>query len=141
MGGISTVPIQAWEDKIKWYLETRYLNDLDRIDGEPMEFEWTVFPGFTALTILVEVRKMMAELRCDPDQFQGRTIFMSMYNDIAWRERRNRENCIAHSVHVAVYAKKFPQGYWSFWDLVARRSGAEPMSANQTESGTRPLNA
>ena len=48
----------------------------------------------------------------------------------------HRENCIAHSGHVAAYAKKFPQGYWSFWDLVARRSGAEAMSANQTESGT-----
>ena len=28
-----------WKDKIKWYLETRYLKELDRIDGEPMEFE------------------------------------------------------------------------------------------------------
>ena len=39
LGGISDEPVQAWEkDKIKWYLETRYLKDLDRIDGEPMEF-------------------------------------------------------------------------------------------------------
>ena len=36
LGGVSTIPIQAWKDKIKWYLETRYLKDLDRIDGEPM---------------------------------------------------------------------------------------------------------
>ena len=49
LGGISTVPVQAWKDKIKWYLETRYLKDLDRIDGEPMEFEWKHFSGFTTL--------------------------------------------------------------------------------------------
>ena len=35
--------------------------DLDRIDDEPMEFEWTDFPGFTALRILDEIPKMMTE--------------------------------------------------------------------------------
>ena len=67
-------------------LETRYLNELDRIDGEPIEFEWKKFPGFTTLGILTEISKMMAELKCEPEQFQGRIIFMSMHNDIIWRE-------------------------------------------------------
>ena len=40
LGGISTAPVHAWKDKIKWYLEIRYLQELDRIDGEQMEFEW-----------------------------------------------------------------------------------------------------
>ena len=42
LGDISPEPVQAWKDKIKWYLETRFLKELDRIDGEPMEFEWTI---------------------------------------------------------------------------------------------------
>ena len=37
--GISTEPVQAWESKTKCFLETRYLKDVDRIDGEPMEFK------------------------------------------------------------------------------------------------------
>ena len=45
LGGTSTAPVQAWKDKNKRYLETRYLKDLDRIDGEPM-------PGFTSLGIV-----------------------------------------------------------------------------------------
>ena len=49
LGGISTAPVQAGKDKIKWYLETRCLKDLDRIDGEPMEFESKNFPGFPSL--------------------------------------------------------------------------------------------
>ena len=49
------------------------------------------FPGFTASTILAEMQKMMAELRCEPEQFQGRIIFMSMYNVIVCGERGNRE--------------------------------------------------
>ena len=48
----------------------RYLKDLDRIDGELMEFEVTMFPGFTTLAILAEIQNMMTELRCEPDQFQ-----------------------------------------------------------------------
>ena len=82
LGGINTEPVQAWKDKIKWYLETRYLKELDRIDGEPMGFEWINFQGFTTLGILAEIQKMiLAELRCEPEQFQGRIIFMTMHND------------------------------------------------------------
>ena len=36
----SVLCLKAWESKIKWFLETRYLKDLDRIDGEQMEFDW-----------------------------------------------------------------------------------------------------
>ena len=61
---------------------TRYLKDLDRIDEEPMELEWTIFPGFTTLGILDEIQKMMTESKCEPDQLKGRIIFMSIYNDI-----------------------------------------------------------
>ena len=39
--------VQPRKDNIKLYLETRYLKELDQIDGEPMEFEWNNFPGFT----------------------------------------------------------------------------------------------
>ena len=49
LGGISTEPVKAWESRIKWFLETRCLKDLDRTDGEPTEFEWQNFQGFTTL--------------------------------------------------------------------------------------------
>ena len=39
------------------------------------------------------VEKLMTELQCEPEQFKGRIIFMSMYNDIAWGERGNTEEC------------------------------------------------
>ena len=57
LGGISTEPVQAWVNKTEWYLETRYLKDLNRIDGEPMEFEWKNFPVFTTMGILEEIKK------------------------------------------------------------------------------------
>ena len=38
-----------------------YLKDVDRIDGELMEFEWKIFPGFATLGILDEIQKMTTE--------------------------------------------------------------------------------
>ena len=82
-------PTSSSLDRQNWmYLETRYLKELDRFDGEQMEFEWENFTGFTTLGILNEIQKMMADLKCEPEQVQGRIIFMSMFNDIVWREKR-----------------------------------------------------
>ena len=44
LGSISDQPVEAWKTKIKWYSENRYLKDLNRIDGEPMEFGWKIIP-------------------------------------------------------------------------------------------------
>ena len=40
LGGFSPKPVQAWKDKMKWYLKTRYPKELDRIDRDTMEFNW-----------------------------------------------------------------------------------------------------
>ena len=63
------------------YCENR---ELDRIDGEPLKFKWTTFQGVTALQILAEIPKMMNEMQCEPQQFTGRIIFISMYNEMSW---------------------------------------------------------
>ena len=40
---------------------------------------------------------MMTEIQCELEQLPGRIIFLSVYNDIVWREKGNRSNCIANS--------------------------------------------
>ena len=115
LGSISDQPVEAWKNQIKWYLENRFLKDLNRIDGEPMVFEeWKIFPGFTTLGILEEIDKFLTEQQCEPEQFKDRIIFMSMDNDIVCRERWNTEKCEKNSVTVANYARRFPLGRWSF---------------------------
>ena len=42
----------------QWLTDTAQYRELDRTDGEPMEFEWNIFPGFTTLQILAEIQKM-----------------------------------------------------------------------------------
>ena len=53
VGGIRSTPVNAWKKKINCCMNSRQYREMDRIDGEPMEFEWTLFPGFTTLQILV----------------------------------------------------------------------------------------
>ena len=97
MGRIPDTPVSAWKEKIDWFMNSHQCLELDRIDGEPMEFEWTIFPGFTALQILAEIQNTMTETQCELEQCQGRIIFMSMYNDIVWRQEGNDKIRIANS--------------------------------------------
>ena len=118
MGGISPDHVSAWKEKINWFMESRQFWELDRIDGEPMEFWWKISSGFTAVQILAEIQRMMTEIKCEPEQFQGRIIFMSMYYDIVvWEEKGNRETVVGNSLIVADYARKFAQGHRSSFGL------------------------
>ena len=83
MRRITESPVSAWKEKIDWFLNSL---QLDRIDGEPMEFEWKIFSGFTTLQILSKIQHMMTETQCEFEQFPGRIIPMSMNNDIVWGE-------------------------------------------------------
>ena len=70
-------PVESWKSKIQWYSDNEYFSELNRIDGQPMEFEWKIFPGFTTVAILNEIQQMMGKLQCEPENFTGRINFMS----------------------------------------------------------------
>ena len=63
--------------------------NFDRIDGEPMEFESNIFPGFNTLQLSEEVKRLLLRLGETPENFTGRIIVMSMFNDISWRIQDN----------------------------------------------------
>ena len=90
---------------------------LNGIDGKPMDFEWKIFPRFTTAGIPNEFQKMMVELQCDPANFKGMIIFMSMFNDIVWDAKGNEELCENRSKRVQEYARRFPRCHWSYLGL------------------------
>ena len=51
----------AWEDKLTSFKSSPQYKTLDTIDGEPMEFEWNIFPGFTALQFCYKVQEFMSK--------------------------------------------------------------------------------
>ena len=99
-----------WENKLEWFKSTNQYRELDGIDGEPVELEWRIFPGHTTLQILQETQGLMRDLDCEPEQFPGRMIFLSKYNDIEWRNQNNERVCLANASIVGCYAKRFPFG-------------------------------
>ena len=106
----------AWEEKLSWFKDSPQYRILDTIDGELMEFEWNIFQGFTTLQLVDEVHEFMNKMG-DPAQFQGRIIFMSMFNGIIWRTKDNEQECIANATLVSLFAKRFPARRWSFFGL------------------------
>ena len=42
---------EAWKKRIEWIITDRSYGDYDGISGEPTEFEWNIFPGFTTLQL------------------------------------------------------------------------------------------
>ena len=95
------------------HLKESYRN-FDRIDGEPMDFEWNIFPEFNTLQLSDEVKSLLLKLFETPENFTGRIIFMSMFNDISCGSRDNEEECGSNANLVSLYARRFGTGQWSF---------------------------
>ena len=74
----------VWEQQLGWFKDSPQYRTLDTIDGEPMEFEWNMFPGFTTLQLCNKVQEFLSKKSEEPEEFTGRFIFMSMFNDISW---------------------------------------------------------
>ena len=57
----------AWEDRLTWFKSSPEYRNFDRIDGEPMEFEWNIFPGFNTLQLSDEVKRLLLRLGETPE--------------------------------------------------------------------------
>ena len=84
-----------------------------QIDGEPMEFEWNIFPGFTTLQLGHKVQELLLRLSVTPEKFTGRIIFKSMFNDISWRSKDNKKNASQMLNSFLSSQKRFGAGQWS----------------------------
>ena len=104
----------AWEQRLEWFKSTPECRNFDRIDGQPMEFEWNIFPGFNTLQLSPEVQELLLRLNETPENFTGRIIFMSMFNDISWGSKENKIECESNAQLVSLFARRFGAGHWSF---------------------------
>ena len=104
----------AWEQRLGWLKTSQNQRSFDRIDGEPMDFEWNIFPGFNTLQLSEEVKSLLLRLGETPENFTGRIMFMSMFNDISCGSKDNEKECLLNAKLVSLYAKGFGKGQWSF---------------------------
>ena len=124
LGGISDEPVQAWESKIKWFLETRNLKDLDQIDGEPMEFEWTFFPDSQHWEFSTRFKKWLNQ-SANQSSSKERSSSCQCTMTLIGRKRRNKENSIANALRVTEYVEDSRKGVGSFWGLDPTRNGTD----------------
>ena len=68
---------EAWKDRKGWIITDESYRDYDGINGEPTEFEWHIFPGFTTLQLCGKVTDLLSRLGETPDTFTGR-IFVNV---------------------------------------------------------------
>ena len=61
-----------------------------------------------------EVKDLLSRLGETSENFPGRILFMSMFNDISCGTRDNEQECLAHARVVSLYARRFGIGQWSF---------------------------
>ena len=105
---------EAGKNRVAGVRSEKSYRDYDGINGEPTEFDWNIFPGFTSLQICGKVTDLLCALGETPETFTGRILFMSMFNDISCDGKGNEEECLANARVAKVLAKKFGIGQWSF---------------------------
>ena len=59
LGKMGNNPVESWKKQFQWYSDNDYFSELNRTDGQTMEFEWKIFPAFTTVGILNEIQQMM----------------------------------------------------------------------------------
>ena len=114
-------------------METCHLKDFDRIDGEPIEFEWTIFPGLTTLGILDEMQKMMTESECEPEQF-NKIIFMSMTLTLIGQNEATKNIVLRMLSKLLSMVEDSRKDIGRFWSLAP---GSEKKMVRNTSPQTR----
>ena len=66
----------ACGQRLEWFKSSPEYRTMDRIEGEPMELEWSMFPGFNTLQLSQEVQESLLRLNETPENVKGRVIFM-----------------------------------------------------------------
>ena len=73
------------------------------------------FPGFNTLQLSEEVNSLLFRLGETPENFTGRIVFMSMFNDISCGSRDNEKECESNADVVSFFiCKKIWNKQWSF---------------------------
>ena len=142
LGGISGEPVKAWESRIKWFLETHYPKYLDRIDGGPIEFEWTKFPRIHYIGNSRRDSKVMTELQCEHEQFKGRITSSCQYTLTLVGENEETEKIVLRMLpELLSMLEDSRKDTGRFWGLDPRRNCTEPIATNRIENGIKLLKA
>ena len=120
----------AWEENSSWFKDSSQYRTVDTIDGEPMEFEWNIFPEFTTLQLVQEVHKFTNKMG-EPITIPGTNY---LHVDVQWHHK-------LLTPHLWLYLQKdFQWDVGHSSDLDQKQSGILLTSTDHEENGTESLN-
>ena len=105
----------AWEDRLTLFKSSQEYRTLDRIDGEPIEFEWNIFSGIHHIAALQQSPRVTVKVERNTrknhwtDHLHGRCSTTSR-GDL----KTVQKECESSALLVSLYAKRFSAGRWSF---------------------------
>ena len=104
------------KEQFHYFQQSNEYTELSGIDdGEPIEFEWHLFPGFTSFEILRRTKQDLNVPRINSDQFEERITTLS--------GQRKEVLMYLEIQKVSGYAKEFPRGHWSFFGTGDEENG------------------
>ena len=77
---------------INFRLQSKSRKELFGNDGEPIEFEWNISPGLTTVEILQKIQKDLQDRNIEPEMFEDRIIFMSMFTTSSGHREEIQKN-------------------------------------------------
>ena len=63
---------------------------------------------------MTKSKSLLFRLDETPENFTGRILFMSMFNDISCGTKDDETECLANTKLVSLYARRFRKGQWTF---------------------------
>ena len=79
----------VWKKRIGWITTDQSYRDYDGISGEPTEFEWNIFPGFTTLQLCGKVTDLLSRLGENTRNFHRKnSIYVDVQRHFLWIERQ-----------------------------------------------------
>ena len=127
----------VWEDKLTWFKRSPQYRALDSTDGQPTEFEWNIFLRIHHIAALLQVQEFLSKMSVKPEEFTGRIIFMSMFNDISWGSPDNEQECELSAQLISIYARRFAPGRWSFLGPGSEKKSYSTLECKHKENGDR----
>ena len=123
--------------RLAWFKSSPEYRTLDRIDAEPIEFEWNIFPGFTTLQLCNKVQELMSIERINKNNSKdGSSSYRCSMTSYGELQTMNRT--VLLTPHLCPYLQKdFHQDFGHSSDLDQRKSCVLSVNIVHKVNGTK----
>ena len=98
---------EAWKNRVAGVKSVKSYRDYDGINGEPTEFEWNIFPGFTTLQLCDKINDLLSDLGQTPETFTEEFYLCRCSMTSPVTDTTTKMNVKKNAESVKAFARKF----------------------------------